>query len=48
LMAVLAVSTNHSSSGSALHRRKLAKSVASKNSSTSWKWNVTTFVGLCL
>jgi hypothetical protein len=26
----------------------LAKSVASKNSSTSWKWNVTTFVGLCL
>jgi len=37
LMAVLAVSTNHSSSGSALHRRKLAKSVASKNSNTSWK-----------
>jgi len=37
LMAVFAVSTNHSSSGSALRRRKLAKSVASMNSSTSWK-----------
>jgi hypothetical protein len=37
LMAVFAVSTNHSSSGSALCRKKLEKSVASKNSSVQWK-----------
>jgi hypothetical protein len=37
LMAVFAVSTNHSSSGSALCRKKLEKSIARKNSSIQWK-----------
>ena len=45
LMAVFAVSTNHSSSGSAFIRKKLEKSIARKNSSIQWKWTVRTFVG---
>jgi hypothetical protein len=36
-MAVFAVSTNHSSSGSAFCRKKLEKSIARKNSSIQWK-----------
>ncbi|KAL3610885.1 hypothetical protein D5086_001905 [Populus alba] len=36
-MAVFAVSTNHSSSGSAFCRKKLEKSIARKNRLIQWK-----------
>uniref|UniRef100_A0A3N7FCN2 Uncharacterized protein n=1 Tax=Populus trichocarpa TaxID=3694 RepID=A0A3N7FCN2_POPTR len=35
--AISSFSTNHSSSGSALCRKKLEKSIARKNSSIQWK-----------